>query len=342
VTSVVSTVTNRQNISNSESVILFQIQVKLQEDNKYDLIDQNNYENDEISLFREGWVIYRNLKEFDTLNQSLHDILPYDLRQKFKTIPTVLRRRLSSKILTQDKIEKTRLILDDYLKSITEDESLAQSEALYTFLCPSMDYFKRSSDSESGGSGSLSGGQNSNSAEEGSKFSLVSLLLNKNRKSKELSEGEFLEDLFSEKTLEAVTFPLAATAPTTTSINTRDSIAKQFYQLIEDIFELKDQWFRKTLILFVQLTYGATINKIIRESLNWLFSRDMLAYYLKLVKDSFWKYDEENATVELIPYTNHFRSEIDKQLTKKMAKEKFLANIPGKTCVSYHNPIESI
>lgn len=43
----------------------------------------------------------------------------------------------------------------------------------------------------------------------------------------------------------------------------KDSIAEPLYTLIGEIFELKGvfNWLRRTLIIFVQITYGQTINR---------------------------------------------------------------------------------
>ena len=117
-------------------------------------------------------------------------------------------------------------------------------------------------------------------------------------------------------------------------LNDKDSIAEPFYHLLEELFELKGmkKWFRKSLILFVQLTYGATINRKIRECIYWMLSDEMLAFYLKQIRESFWRLNAETNEFELIqPPQSSPRSQLDKIQTKQLAKSKLTANLPGAT-----------
>lgn len=47
------------------------------------------------------------------------------------------------------------------------------------------------------------------------------------------------------------------------SDDTRDGIAEPIYHLISEVFELRGVfgWLRRTLVTFVQITYGRTINR---------------------------------------------------------------------------------
>lgn len=88
------------------------------------------------------------------------------------------------------------------------------------------------------------------------------------------------------------------------------------------------KFFRKSLILFVQLTYGATINRKIREFIYYFFSEEMLSFYLKQLKDSIWKLNDDN-TFELIQQELSEKSDLEKIKTKNQARLKLLANTPG-------------
>ena len=70
----------------------------------------------------------------------------------------------------------------------------------------------------------------------------------------------------------------------------KDSIAQPMYTLIGEIFELKGVFkvLRKTLITFVQVTFGGTINRHLREFVAWLVSEPMLLYYIDNFKQSWW------------------------------------------------------
>ncbi len=148
-------------------------------------------------------------------------------------------------------------------------------------------------------------------------FSLTSIF--RNPKPKETTEDDYLDKIFEDDDSKSM------------DLNAKDSIAEPFYHLLEELFELKGmkKWFRKSLILFVQFTYGATINRKIRECIYYFFSEEMLTFYLKQLKDSMWQLNSETNEFELIQYDTLIRSEFDKIQTKNQAKLKLLANIPG-------------
>ena len=81
--------------------------------------------------------------------------------------------------------------------------------------------------------------------------------------------------------------------------------------------------------MFVQLTYGQTINRKIREFIYWILNDDMVAFYLGCIRDSFWKLNESSGDIELIKYEQSLRTQEDKQQTKKLARLKLISNIPG-------------
>jgi sorting nexin-25 len=173
-------------------------------------------------------------------------------------------------------------------------------------LCPSPDYFKNSEKANSGLSN-----------QDSKLFSLSSIF--KSSKSRDINDDEYLDQLFIDTDLKSL------------ETNARDSIAEPFYFLIEELFELKGMKsiFRKSLIMFVQLTYGQTINRKIREFIYWILNDDMVAFYLGCIRDSFWKLNESSGDIELIKYEQSLRTQEDKQQTKKLARLKLISNIPG-------------
>ena len=85
------------------------------------------------------------------------------------------------------------------------------------------------------------------------------------------------------------------------------------------------KWIRKSLISFVQITYGHTINRQIRETVNYLFDETMLHYYATNLLKSFWpggvlntKYPERN--------------DDEKEMTMNAAKSLMMDNIPELLC----------
>uniref|UniRef100_A0A2K5Q3L2 Sorting nexin 25 n=1 Tax=Cebus imitator TaxID=2715852 RepID=A0A2K5Q3L2_CEBIM len=103
----------------------------------------------------------------------------------------------------------------------------------------------------------------------------------------------------------------------------KDALAEPCFMLIGEIFELRGmfKWVRRTLIALVQVTFGRTINKQIRDTVNWIFSEQMLVYYISIFRDAFWP------DGKLAPPTT-IRSKERSQGTKQRARQKLLENIP--------------
>jgi len=142
-----------------------------------------------------------------------------------------------------------------------------------------------------------------------------------NSKFKEANfEDENLEELFSDTDFKGL------------DLNGKDSIAEPFYYLIEELFEIRGmkKIFRKSLILFVQLTYGATINRKIRETIYWILNEEVVSLIIKQIKDSIWKVNNHTGELELIKNDIHHRTNEEKIQTKNQAKQKLIENIPGK------------
>uniref|UniRef100_A0A8C5VDX4 Sorting nexin 25 n=1 Tax=Microcebus murinus TaxID=30608 RepID=A0A8C5VDX4_MICMU len=103
----------------------------------------------------------------------------------------------------------------------------------------------------------------------------------------------------------------------------KDALAEPCFMLIGEIFELRGmfKWVRRTLIALVQVTFGRTINKQIRDTVNWIFSEQMLVYYINIFRDAFWP------NGKLAPPTK-IRSKEQYRETKQRAQQKLLENIP--------------
>ncbi|XP_054422138.1 sorting nexin-25 isoform X2 [Pteronotus mesoamericanus] len=178
-------------------------------------------------------------------------------------------------------------------ESLLSDERLSQSEALYAFLSPSPDYLKVTD-------------------VQGKKptFSLSSFLERLPRDFFSHQEEEIEEDSDLSDYGDDVD-------------GRKDSLAEPCFMLIGEIFELRGmfKWVRRTLIALVQVTFGRTINKQIRDTVNWIFSEQMLVYYINVFRDAFWPHGK------LAPPTK-IRSKEQSQETKQRAQQKLLENIP--------------
>jgi hypothetical protein len=112
--------TNNANLAN-ENTLLFEIHVELHDG---DTMLDTNKENMDLNIkmigsnknkFREGWIIYRSIKQFESLHESLSDIIPSEAKNKFKKIPS-LKPGMLSKSFSEGRIKQATLLLDDYLK----------------------------------------------------------------------------------------------------------------------------------------------------------------------------------------------------------------------------------
>ncbi|XP_047628313.1 sorting nexin-25 isoform X7 [Phacochoerus africanus] len=178
-------------------------------------------------------------------------------------------------------------------ENLLSDERLCQSEALYAFLSPSPDYLK------------VIDVQGKKST-----FSLSSFLERLPRDFFSHQEEEIEEDSDLSDYGDDVD-------------GRKDALAEPCFMLIGEIFELRGmfKWVRRTLIALVQVTFGRTINKQIRDTVNWIFSEQMLVYYISLFRDAFWP------NGKLAPPTT-IRSKEQSQETKQRARQKLLENIP--------------
>lgn len=106
-------------------------------------------------------------------------------------------------------------------------------------------------------------------------------------------------------------------------VDGKDSIAEPLYALMGEVFEMGGlfKWVRKSMISFVQITYGRTINRQIRESIHALFEETMLHHYVSTALTSFWP-----GGVLMSQYPD--RSAEQQVITAHTAKSLLLENIP--------------
>nr|XP_006128543.1 sorting nexin-25 isoform X2 [Pelodiscus sinensis] len=178
-------------------------------------------------------------------------------------------------------------------EKLLSDERLCQSEALYAFLSPSPEHLK------------VIDVQGKKSA-----FSLSSFL--------ERLPGDFFSHQEEETEEDSDLSDYGDDVD-----GKRDALAEPCFMLIGEIFELRGmfKWVRKTLIALVQVTFGRTINKQIRDTVSWIFSEPMLVYYISVFRDAFWPNGKLAAPTRS-------KSEEQSQETKQRAQQKLLENIP--------------
>ncbi|XP_019776949.2 sorting nexin-25 isoform X10 [Tursiops truncatus] len=201
--------------------------------------------------------------------------------------------KLPFKSVDQKFMEKSKNQLNKFLQNLLSDERLCQSEALYAFLSPSPDYLK---------------------------------VIDVQGKKSTFSLSSFLErlprDFFSHQEEEAEEDSDLSDSGDDVD-GRKDSLAEPCFMLIGEIFELRGmfKWVRRTLIALVQVTFGRTINKQLRDAVDWALSEQMVVYYIGALRDALWPGGN------LAP-PNTIPSEEQSQETKRRAQQKLLENIP--------------
>jgi hypothetical protein len=112
--------------SPSENLLLFEIYVELHEETTSDKESLENNSLDTVNQFKDGWIIYRSLKQFEALHEKLIELIPVHIKNQFKKLPN-LKRNLLSKNFNDEKIKQSTLILNDYLKVRNIKNTLVES-----------------------------------------------------------------------------------------------------------------------------------------------------------------------------------------------------------------------
>jgi hypothetical protein len=103
-----------------------------------------------------------------------------------------------------------------------------------------------------------------------------------------------------------------------------DSIAKPFYAFIDVLFDEQRgmlKLIRMTLVQFIRVTYGITINRQVRRFIVGLFQEECIVKYLIILRGTFWPGTPlaERPT----------RTDDEKMERRQQAKRQLLSNIPG-------------
>ncbi|XP_028834416.1 sorting nexin-25-like isoform X1 [Denticeps clupeoides] len=233
------------------------------------------------------WEVFRKLCEFQALHRKLVQCFPL-----LKKIPLPVVSKLPFRSIDQKFLEKSKIQLNYFLQKLLSDECVCQCEEVYAFLSPSPELLKVME------------------TQKKSTFCLTSFL--------ERLPGDFFsppeEDTDDDSDLSDYGEELDGR---------KDVLAEPFFMLIGEIFELRGmfKWVRKTLISLVQVTFGWTINKQIRETVNWIFGEQMLVCYISVFRDTLWP-DGIKASL------SNNQSKAQRHYTREQAQKKLLDSIP--------------
>ncbi|XP_050083193.1 sorting nexin-25 [Anopheles aquasalis] len=303
-----------------------------------------------------GWVVVRSLSQFHALHRKLRPMAS-ELRQL--DLPSNNAFKLF--LLKNDRalLERAKAQVQRYLTFILEDDHLNQSEAVYEFLSPSSERLKQGGSMAMGAMGGNGGnGGVHPSPSKKSKFSLATLFRGNSDRLEQLwSAGtpmQTLADYTPDADADQVSLyldglccggpgrgeegargpfgALSSYPSADTSPEVRDSIAEPLYALLGELFDLGGvfRWLRKSLISFVQITYGQTINRQIRESINAMFDEPMLHAYASAVLKSCWP-----GGGPLSPHVLRGpaeRTDDQREMTANAARSLLQDNIPDLLC----------
>jgi len=236
-----------------------------------------------------SWMVARSLAEFHDLQKRLQTYFSWTKQLELPSLGKPLFGKLSDKAA----IDKAKVQIQRFLDAVMADEKLSQSETVYTFLSPSPEYLKEIP-----------------LAQKKSRFKTLSQFFKTGdtepKKEKDGSDDDsFLLDDYDNK-----------------PIDVKDSIAP-LYALISEIFDMRGvfRWLRKTLVTFVQITFGRTISRQLSDTVHWMVSEAMVVYYLHLLKNSIWKNGKLKPEVPQ-------KTPEQKQAIRQDAKEQCLSAIP--------------
>ncbi|XP_043269106.1 sorting nexin-25 isoform X2 [Venturia canescens] len=244
-----------------------------------------------------GWVVFRKLPEFQELHRKLRQLC-----SNVKTLELPSQPLKFFGKTDKNSLDKAKMQIQKYLNFVLEDDRLNQSEALYAFLSPSSEHLKHTTPSPKKSRFSLSTLFKSGSGGSGD--------------SRDKDEDEDYSLLLDDNE--------AGRAGTDAYMGPgKDAIAEPLYGLLGEVFDLRGvfRWLRRSLITFVQITYGRTINRQVRDTVAWVFSEPMLHYYIQLFTKSWWPNGQiVSSTVS--------RTDEEKLKTRGEARRQFLNNLP--------------
>ncbi|KAM8721024.1 hypothetical protein ACLKA7_006972 [Drosophila subpalustris] len=255
-----------------------------------------------------GWVVMRSLNQVHELQRKLRhvssNLKSLDLPTNFKFFFLKTDRHAQ---------EKAKGQIQKFLNFILEDDHLNGSEAIYTFLSPSSDHLKQTLPSPKKSKFSLSTLFKSDAAKAHDTNKATDPFWGLQRDDDDMStylDGESSSD-----------------AKFLADLDSKDSIAEPMYALMGEIFDMGGvfKWLRKSIISFVQITYGRTINRQIRESIAYLFEESMLHNYFSAILKSFWP---GGVLASAYPV----RSDDMKEMTTNAAKALLTDHIPEVLC----------
>ena len=257
----------------------------------------------DMSEASNGWIVARNLQHFHDFRRRLIRVVPSLKSFNLPKTPKKLVANESQLNVIKDKLQI-------FLNALTQYERIYRSEELFLFLSQSCDNLRQPVNKQINQSNTMS-----------KFFPFAKLFGVTHTIERQLSSEKETKD--SDKNSVDTESQFLILNDLENEDNTKDDIAEPLYDLISEIFELRtvSKWLRRSLMTFVQMTYGQTINKQLRSMAEWICSESMIHYYLTSLRDSLWP---NGSLSEPWPQS----SDEERKRVQILAKQHLLNSIP--------------
>ena len=190
-------------------------------------------------------------------------------------------------------LEKSKVLVQNFLDDILSCEVLGESEAAYMFFTSNWE-------------------NSSLEAEEvkkdpDTKFTKLKQMFTNSEGKK---NKDSLEDLIIMEDFQGKSSQLP------------DDLAEPLYALISEIYELKGvfKWFRRSLITIAYISFGGTISRKLVDTVHWLLGDSMFLSYLNFLKEIISQTENSQPAA---PLTEEEREEV-----REEARQLFVSEVP--------------
>ena len=263
---------------------------------------QRQQENkDEESSNRYTWTCVRKVADLHALHR---DLVPYVSWIKSLELPPSnpksifggIRGTSNANAANRAALERARVLVQRYLDCILTDEQLNQSEIVYAFLSPSPSHLKSGLQVTTRRNSKFSPFSNlfnrSGSGNSGNAQCVGGVATNAEDAATPAVDKDNFELLGLSDEL-TVFDEFDSASKISAAAMADDTVAETVYALIGEVFDMRGvfRWLRKSLIAFVQITYGGSMSRQVQETVTWLTSESMVLRYLHSFKKAFWTND---------------------------------------------------
>ena len=243
------------------------------------------------SLGPHSWLVTRTLLDIVALQKRLQPYFSWVASLDLPPVNKTIFGKLTEKT---ENVETAKVLIQRFMDALLRDELVSGSELVYNFFSPSPEHLKCIPP-----------------AEETKLKKLTSIFINNDQSKKDKDDIRNEESTLMEEFYDK------------SPCDVKEDIAEPFFGLISEIFDLKGvfKWFRKSLMTFVQLSFGGTISRQLQDTATYMVSEAMVVTYLNIFKNSMWSQGQ------LRPVAAP-RSQAEREQAKEEARRMFMREAP--------------